>query len=362
MAQDPGFRAERALAFQLALPRARYPSDTAVRLFYGRLDATLAALPGVRAGGAVSRLPLASPSMTVRLDVEGRPPAEPWRGQSVVGMRSVTPDYFRTMGVPVRRGRAPTAQDDAGALPVAVLNETAARRFFGDAPAVGRRVRFSWSRLGGAWHTVVGVVGDVRHEGLAAPPAPEAYVPHAQLPLATMHVVVRTTREPLAVAGDVRGAVRTLDAQLPLAELRTLEGVVAASVARPRFLATLLAVFAAVALGLAAIGVFGLLSYAVAQQTREIGVRLALGARPGRVVRLVVGRAFRLVLVGLALGAGAALALGRVLEGLLYGVRPADPVTLGGVVLVLGLTAALACALPARRAARVDPAVALRAE
>jgi putative ABC transport system permease protein len=357
---DPGFRTERVLAFPLSLPQASYDSDSEVRSFYDQLLDGIRRLPGVESAGAVYRLPLASPGSGNSFRIEGRPPPAPGE-KEYMEVRPASPDYFRSLGVPLLRGRAIGPQDRQESVPVVVINEAAADRYFPGEDPLGRRIDFGWSRLGGP-REVVGVVGNVRHFGLANEPYPEAYFPLAQTPMGAMNVVVRTAGDPLGLAAAVRREVHALDPNLPVPEFQTMEQVVSASAARPRFLAVLLSLFAGVALALAAIGIFGLLSYAVAQRTREIGIRMALGAEPGGVVGTVLRRALVLVAAGLGLGIAGALALTRLLQSMLFGVSPADPYTLVGVVLLLGATGLLAGLVPARRAAAVEPLVALRHE
>ncbi|HEX7049883.1 MAG TPA: ABC transporter permease [Longimicrobiales bacterium] len=361
---DPGFRAEGALAFRLSLPGVAYNEESARAAFYDRLIERLEALPGVRSAGAIMALPLSGFSFTFTFNVEGREPAQPGSDQSLQ-TRVVTPGYFRTMGIPLLRGRAFTAQDRADAPQVVLISESAVRRYFPDEDPIGRRITLGWGRgpgrpnVGGV---IVGVVGDVKQFELAEEQSAVVYVPHAQVPVGGMTLVVRTAVPPLTLAGAVRREVGALDADLPIAELRTLEQLVARSISQPRFYMLLLAVFAGVALALAAIGTFGVMTYAVAQRTREIGIRMALGADPGSVRRLVVGRALALAATGLGVGLLGALALTRLLGSLLYGVTATDPLTYGAVALTLIGVAFLAGYLPARGATRVDPTVALRAE
>jgi predicted permease len=336
-----------------------------VRAFYRQLLERTAALPGVRDVAAGSRLPLGGAGSIVSFSIEGR---ERPQGEVVEDLvvKSVSPEYFRTLGIALRGGRAFEERDREGAPVVMILNEAAVRRFLRflpDGRALGRRVQLDMVIAGQPLTgEVVGVVANTAQFGLDQEARPEVYVPHRQAPFRSLSVVLRAAGDPLALAGAVRREVRSLDADLPLDELRTMEQVVSESVARPRFFMSLLTIFAAVALALAAIGIFGVISYAVAQRTREIGVRMALGARPAEVVRMVVGRAAALAGIGAAIGLVAAAAATRLLSSLLYGVSPTDPATFGGVALVLGVVTLLASYLPARAAARVDPVVALRQE
>ncbi len=364
LAVDPGFRTEGALAFEVALPGAAYGSDGEVDAFYSRLVERIGELPGVGPVGAAASLPMTGYGMGSSFSVEGGPPPSPGDGRELQ-VRAATPDYFRAMGVRLLRGRGFEAQDRKGTPPVVLLNDAAVRRFFPDEDPVGRRLALTWWRdgetdpVGG---TVVGVVGDVRERGLDREAVPTLYVAHSQVPLRSMHVVARTAADPLALAAAVRREVTALDAAIPVANVRTLDALVAESVSARRFYMLLLGVFAAAALVLAAIGVFGVMSYSVARRTREIGVRMALGAHAGRMLRLVLREALGLAALGVALGVAGALALTRLLSGLLYGVTATDPLTFVAVAATLSAVALLASYLPARRATRVDPMVALRSE
>jgi predicted permease len=269
------------------------------------------------------------------------------------------------MGIPLRRGRLFSDADRAAAPQVVLLSEPAVRRFFPGEDPLGKRIDLGWTRghsetrVGGE---VVGIVGGVKQGGLADPFEPEIYVPHAQVPLGWLSVVLRVDGDPRGLAAAVVREVRALDPNLPVAEVKTLDDVVSQAVARPRFYLSLLALFAAVALALAAVGIFGVLSYTVAQRRREIGIRMALGAEPAAVLRSVMTGALLLAAGGLALGLLGALALTRAIRSLLFGVSAADPSTFLAVAATLAAAAALASWLPARSATRVDPASALRAE
>jgi predicted permease len=282
-----------------------------------------------------------------------------------IGVRIVTPEYFQTVRMHVLRGRGITDQDRAGGLPIVVINERAAAQFFAGEDPIGRRLAaFRYDAIENAADafTVVGVVGDVRSRGLGEAPQAEAYFAHAQVPHRQLFVVVRTAGDPRALIGSVRAELMAIDKNVPITELRTLNQVVADSISRPRVLATLLTVFSGIALTLAAVGVFGLLSFLVARRTPEMGIRIALGASPTTLVRTIVRDALGLVVIGLAIGLGGALALARTLESELFNVVPTDPVTFTGVALMLGAAGLLASLLPAWRAAAVDPLVALRSE
>jgi putative ABC transport system permease protein len=354
---ETGFRSEQVLTFRVAPPAAFYDSEDAVRGYYDRLFERISSLPGVASAAAVSRLPIGQTVFEYRIELEGMEPP-PVGEDRAIRTRFVTPAYFEAMGIPVRRGRG-FSEHDRGAYPVAIVNEAAARRYYPGQDPLGRRIQATANtRVGGE---IVGIVGNAR-QAVHEEPQPEMYVPHAQFASRFMTVVVRTAGDPLAIAGPIRRELQALDADVPIPAFRTLDEVVSNSVARPRFLATIVGAFAGMALIIAATGVFGLLSFAVARQTREIGIRMALGARQHEVLGAVLRHGLLLSGAGLALGIGAALILTRLLQTLLYGVSPADPATLVLVGVVLGATALLASYLPARRAARVDPIVALRNE
>jgi predicted permease len=300
-------------------------------------------------------LPLSGISPIRLFSIAGAPPAAPTVVQEI-GVAGVTPEYFRTIGVPLRGGRGFNDRDHGEAPFVAILNEAAVRDWFPNEDPIGKRVSVGGER------EIVGVVGDVLQRRPGQPAAPQLFVPFAQWTTRSVQIVVRAAAEPLALASAIRAGVHEVDRHLPIADLITLERMVEQSITRPRFYAASLGLFACVALSLAATGIFGVVAYTVSQRTREIGIRVALGARRRDVLGLVMGQGLRMALLGVALGVGGALGLTRVLERLLYGIKPADPLTFATVTLVLVAAALLACWLPARRAARVDPMVALRSE
>jgi putative ABC transport system permease protein len=272
----------------------------------------------------------------------------------------VTPDYFKALFIPLLSGRDFTLADTMESPKVAIINETMARRFWPATDAVGRR--FASSLDDKVWYTVVGVVGDVRESGLEEPVSPEAYFPEAQLTSSSLYLVVRTANGPMGQVSAIRSALHGFDKDLPLSEPRALSELVSESSAEKRFVTLLLSLFAAVALTMASVGIYGVVAYNVAQRTHEIGIRMALGAARSNVLGLVVGQAFRLTLIGVGLGVVGALALTRFLRSLLYEVKPTDPLTFASVTVLLMLVAFLASYIPARRATKVDPMVALRYE
>jgi predicted permease len=361
---DPGFRADHALSFRLALPDSAYAEEARRAVLLASLVERLEALPGVQSAGAVMGLPLGGLAYSLSFEVAGRP-LLPLAQHPTLQVRVATPGYFRTMGIPLRRGRALLPSDTAESAPVVVLSESAVRRFFPNEEPLGQRITIGWRRPEGrppAGGEIVGIVADVRGQGLDREHAPEVYLPHAQLPAQAMDVVLRTTVDPMSLTPAVQRAVGELDPELPVARLQTLDAVVARSVSEPRFYMVLLAAFAAMAVSLAALGIFGVMSYRVAQRAREIGIRVALGADPRDVRGMVLRHALALTLAGVGLGLAGAAALSRVMASLLFQLSPTDPATLAGVAAALTAVAVLASDLPARRATRVDPLEALRSE
>ena len=354
-----GFDPENVLTARIALPQSRYPKDDQKESFYERLQERVRALPGVRSASFVASLPLQGGSNGT-LIVEGRPVAKNMWSSPLVEWNGVLPGYFQTLGVPLLKGRDFTAQDTEDMPPIAIINETMAKLFWPDQDAIGKR--FSQDKQNPKWITVVGVVGDVHQRGLAQPPAPEAFFPVSQRSRNSMVIVVRTAGRPLDQLNAVTGAVHELDSQLPVFQPRELTQILSESSGHQRFVALLLGLFALLALLLASVGIYGVISYSVVQRAHEIGIRMALGAKRSDVLRMVVGQGFKLTLMGVGIGVVGALALTRFLSSLLYGIKPTDPITFLGVSLVLGAVAMLACYIPAWRATQVDPTVALRYE
>lgn len=351
---DPGFRIDGIVTLDATLSRASYGEPVAARTYYDRGLEAIAAIPGVTGAAAISNLPTGGSGMNRGLRIEGRP--DPARGtDQTIEYQVASPGYFATMGIPVLQGRGLAEADDASAPPVAVINEAARRRYWPDRDPIGTRVGFGRADGTTSWPTIVGVVADIRQFGLDQAPQPEVYVPMAQDPSRAMTVVVRAAA--LDQAGiAARAALQAIDPSQPVSAARALTDQLASSVSRPRFLSRLLGVFAGIALGLAAIGLHGLLAQVVQGRTREIGVRLALGAAPRQMVWMVLRDALRLVGMGTLIGLAGAAVLTRVLGGLLFGVSPLDPAVLGVTTAVLTGVALAAALLPARRAAGLDPA------
>jgi predicted permease len=355
---DPGVRPQGVFVASLNLPAARYPAG-AEPAFFARLLEEVRRLPGVESAAATSIVPFGGSWDRIAVDVGGQPElsaAERPEGDRYI----VTPDYFATMGVPLHRGRLLAAEDRHDAPLVAVVDEVFARRLAAYGEPLGLRLKLP-ARDG--WATVVGVVGHVKHYGLEATSGGQIYMSHAQYPWRWMSVVVKTgAGEPLALQPAVRGLVRELDPEQPVFGAATLQGLIERGTAGRRYLLRLVAAFAAAALLLAAVGLYGVMAHDVWRRRRELGIRMALGARPRDALRLVLAEGLRLTAAGAALGLLGAILGGRLLRGLLFGVSASDPATFVAILLVLSAAALVACGLPAARAARVDPARVLRAE
>ncbi len=359
LAERRGFDVDPVLTVFVSLPHYSYPDARAQAAFQRQALARLQALPGVIAAGGIDDLPLTPDRDSSSFLVAGREPLIP-NGLPEAQTRTVTPGYFQTMGIPLLRGRDILATDTAEAPPVLLINEALARRDFPGEDPVGKRLSLSVSPP--SWATIVGVVADTRDLGLEAHPEPEMYFPFEQSPLSYINLVARVAGDPGRLAAPAREALRGLDKGLPLPDAAPMRTVLAASIAQRRFSMLLLGLFALVALALAAVGVYGVISYAVARRTHEIGVRMALGARRADVLKLVIGRSLGLTACGVVAGLAGALLLSGLMAGLLYGVRPTDLPTFAGVALLLSGVAAVASYLPAQRAMAVDPVVALRNE
>ncbi|MET0646277.1 MAG: ABC transporter permease [Pyrinomonadaceae bacterium] len=357
----PGFKAENLLTMEMSLPREKYPEGYQVAAFYRRALEGIAALPGVQAVGMVNHLPLSGESTNVYFTVEGRP-AQSSADEIFTGYRTVSPDYFNAMGIPVKSGRALDARDEEKAPGVVVINETMAGRFWPGEDPLGKRLKSGELGSNVPWLTVVGVVGDVRHSALTQEPKPEMYLPYQQEPLRSMFLVVRTAGEPTSLTPAARGAILAVDREQPVSNVRSMEAVISDANFGRRTTSTLLVVFAALALVLAAVGIYGVLSYTVAQRRKEIGIRMALGAQAGDMLRMILWEGLVVVSIGIVIGLALSLVAGRLLANLLYGVSATDPLTLVGVSGFLLLVALVACIIPARRATRLDPADILRYE
>ncbi|HEX8633081.1 MAG TPA: ABC transporter permease [Pyrinomonadaceae bacterium] len=363
---DPGFRADNLLTMQVVLPELKYPDHARRSAFYTELINRIEALPGVKAAAVANWIPLVRQGDSIGFSIEGRPDPAPGTGQrpSVV-TRVVNANYFQTMGIQLLQGRGFNQQDRVDAPAVAVINETMARRFWPGEDPIGKRITPGAvdSPDPDDWLTIVAVTKDVRQFELVADPKPQMYLSYEQAGFfAPRHLIVSTSVEPLSLAAAVRKTVWEIDKDQPVSNIRTMEDVLSESIARQRFSMLLLGIFAVVALVLAAVGIYGVMAYTVAQRTHEIGIRMALGAQRSDVLKLTVGGGLKLVLIGVALGLTVAFILTRVMSSLLFGVSATDPATFIIISLVLVSVAALASYIPARRATKIDPMVALRYE
>jgi putative ABC transport system permease protein len=361
---NPGFNTRDAIAVTVSLPGKKYPQDDQVAAFYTQLLEKVSALPGVVATGATQSLPVQGDYL-LGFNIQGRPPDPPGEDKST-NYYAVTPDYFKAMGIPLIRGRVFTDQDRKDTPRVAIINEEMAKKYFPDEDPIGKGINVTNGPE--TFREIVGIVGGVKQYGPAQPTTLQTYEPYLQNPFSGMTLVVRTGEgNPTALTSAIRSQVLAIDKDQPIARTRPLEQIVSESVAKQRFAMLLLGTFGAVALVLAAVGLYGVMSYAVTQRTHELGIRLALGASTGNVLRLVVGQGMTLALVGVGIGLGGAFVLTRIvlprlMASLLFGTGATDPLTFAAISLLLAGVALGACLVPARRAIKVDPMVALRYE
>jgi len=363
---SPGFRIEHILTARLSLP-PRYANGNVfgigqhrrISAFQRELLGRVRGIPGVQSAAFTAYLPLSGTDSSWAFDIEGRPEKPPGV-YDITNYRPVSADYFETVGIPVQRGRSFDPADNEDSPLVVVVNESMARTYWNQQNPVGQRVRFSDQR----WRTIVGVVGNVRHESLGTKPEPEMYIPYGQIANVESRptIVLRASIEPTSLTGALRKAVSEVDASVPLDQIETMKQIVSVSVGEPRFRTAVLLMFAILALFVASIGLYGVMSYLMSQRTREFGIRLAVGASSGALLRLVLGQAAKLVSIGICLGLVGAMVVARAISSLLYGISPFDTATFASVSLVLAVVAFLASYIPARRAASIDPMVALRYE
>jgi putative ABC transport system permease protein len=355
-----GFNPSNVLTMQIALPRARYGEDAQSNAFYQQLYERVKGMPGAVSAGLVSSLPLGGSNVYVFFTAEGH--ENDGENRAPARRLAVSPGYFRTMEIPVVKGREFTEQDTATSQPVAMLNESLAKQLWPDGDAIGKRIKLGTAEVDSPWMSVVGIAADSKQNGLNRSAGTDIYMPYVQDPRRSMALVVRTRSDPAGLVSAVRNEVRGVDANQPVYNVRTMEQVTEESVAGQRIFARMLGLFATLALMLAVAGIYGVMSYSVNQRRREIGVRMALGAKPRHVLRMIVGQGMVLVIVGVVVGLLLAFALTRVMESLLFGVSTTDAATFAGISLLLSAVALLSCFIPARRAAKVNPATILRYE
>jgi len=366
---DLGFNPRGVLTMQMALPQSKYAEIQQRALFFERALERISRLPGVQSAGMTSALPLTG-NPDFGFTIEGRTPSAPGDVPQT-GWRAISPDYLQTMGIPLRRGRYFSGQDHEKAAGVAIINETMARRFWPDEDPLGKRIKLGGPQRPYPWMEIVGIVGDVKHDGMDAPVGPEMYMPYAQTPFSqmpaglrfpAMSLVARGGSDHDSLAAAMRAEIKALDKDQPVTNIQTLDQLLADSISQQRFYLLLLSFFASIALILAAVGLYGVVSYTVKQRTHEIGVRMAFGAQAGDVLRHIIKFGMKLTLIGALIGLAGALTLTRLMRTLLFDLSATDPLTFIVVALLLTGVALLACWIPARRATKVDPMIALRCE
>jgi putative ABC transport system permease protein len=357
---DPGLNPRGVLTMQISLPGTRYPQEIQRAKFEDDLVSRVRSLPGVQSASVTTLIPLTGAEEIDGFTIEGRPAPQSLDESPLADYARVSPDYFKAMGIALLAGRQFTEADSRTAPDVVIVNLAFVRRFFPDEDPIGKRI----TNNPGSWITIVGIVGDVRHSALDVDPKPEWYRPFAQATNADFGIVVKAAPsvDPKSLTESVRSSVWSIDPDLPVFAVQTMDQILSVSVSQRRFNMLLLAIFAVSALMLAAVGIYGIMSYGVTQRTHEIGIRMALGARAVDVLAMIVGQGMRLAIIGLAIGMAGSFALTRVMSSLLFGITARDPVTFAAVPLVLGAVALVACYLPANKATKVDSMVALRYE
>jgi putative ABC transport system permease protein len=357
---NPVVNAGKLLSVQINLPEARYPKAAQAATFFHELIRRVESLPGVESASLSTAQPLSGIAVNDPFSIEGRP--LDFNNAPVAGWQHVTPNFFRTLGIPIVVGRDFTERDTADTSGAAIINEAMARRYFPNEDPIGKRLTLGLPRPDNPWLTIVGVVKDIPHRGLESKAEPDWYLSYLGQPRRYGYLMARASGDPASLAAAVRSQISAIDKDQPVTQVKTMNEVIASTTAPRRFNTLLLAVFAAVALALAAVGIYSVISYSVTQRTQEVGVRIALGARPGDVIRLILKQGLALTSIGVAAGVFGAIAAARVMSGLLYGVTATDPATFAAISLLLVMVALLASYLPARRAARVEPIAALRHE
>jgi putative ABC transport system permease protein len=360
-AVSPGFEPNGVVKAMVSLPQFQYSTPQQWNAFATELMTRLQAEPGMQDSACAAPLPIKDGQISLPFEIVGNPPL-PAGAADTADYVTASPRYFSVLGIPLLRGRLFDSSDSPSSPPVVLISDALARRYFPNQDPLGKHLVFGFPLNGRASREIVGVIGDVHDVSLGKKPEPMMYVPFAQAPLYGCEVVVRSRLAASAVAAAIRTETHNIDKNLPVTDVATLPGALSASVAEPRFRTLILGLFSTIALALAAVGIFGVISYSVSRRTREIGIRMALGATSANVRRLVIGESAKLVFFGLAAGIPAALVLTRFLSTLLFDVRPADPLTFIGVAVLLALVALAASYIPVRRAMRVDPMVALRDE
>jgi putative ABC transport system permease protein len=355
----PGFDPQKLATLRLALPQAQYSNDEQVVSFYSQLTQRLRSVPGVESVSTIDMMPMGGSGGTTTFLIEGRP-TPPQGEYPEANARTSSPGYFQTMRIPVLKGRDFSEHDTVNTPMVVVINETMARKYWPNEDPLGKRLLSPGNRMPPA--EVIGVVGDIKHFGLDDQAEEYVYTSSIQTPGNSMFVVVRTATDPVSMAATLRKEVQSLDKELPVFDVKPMEQRIAESAGSRRLVMFLLGIFAIVALILASVGIYGVMAYAVTQRTHEIGIRMALGARRGDILRLVIRQGMLLVLLGVTLGLLVSFAVTRFMAGMLFGVTANDPATLMGVSLLLAAIAFIACLIPARKATKVDPMVALRYE
>jgi putative ABC transport system permease protein len=353
-----GFDPDNVLAVDLSLSSSRYPEDRQQIAFFQEALERLQSLPGVKSAGATTGLPLTLSLSGSDFRIEGRPDPEAGK-EMIINTRSVSPDYFGTLRVSLIKGRDFSDRDKSDAPKAAIINNDLARIYFPNEDPIGKRITFD---DGESWISIVGVIGDVKQLGLDSSAKPEVYFPYLQVAASSMSLVVRTTSDPLSLAGAVKSQIQTIDKDLPIDDAKTMQQLLAESLSGRRFNMLLLTVFAMVALVLAIVGIYGVMSYTVTQRTHEIGIRVAIGAQSRDVFRMVIGQGMMLAMIGVAFGLVGAFALTRLMTTMLFGVEPSDPATFISIAVLLTIVALAACYIPARRATKVNPLLALRYE
>jgi putative ABC transport system permease protein len=357
---DPGFNTENLLTMRLMLSNKSYEGPRRLA-FYDECLARIGALPGVRAAAITPSLPIDG-SWWDSLFIAADKPVPPRPDLPITAYTPASANYFEAMGIRLLKGRGFTSADTADSAKVVVINETLARRIWPGEDPIGKRLKQGWPESQTPWREVVGVVADVKLNGLERDTPMQTYVPLAQEPTRAFSLAVRAAGNPLAAAAEVERAIHSIDKDLPVSDVRSMEQLLGVSMAQRRLTMTLLLSFAALALLLAGVGVYGVISYSVRLRTRELGIRMALGAQRRDVLKMILSQGLKLALIGVAIGTPSAFALTRWMETLLFNVRPADPLTFAAIPAVLSLVALFACWIPARRATKVDPMVALRCE